>query len=201
MHRTLRPALLAITATALLTTGCASTVTGTAEPVGAAAPLSAAAPPPATQTDAVAWVDGVCGSLLPFVKAASTEPAIDPSDPKAAIKGLSTYLGKAVSTLDTALTGLKKAGPAPVDGGDQVVATLTGALTKFRTSFQDAKTKIDAVDPTDLAQVASALPAAVQPLQELSNLPDPTADLKSTPELDRAAQKAPNCKSLPGAGG
>jgi hypothetical protein len=194
MHRTLRPALLGtVVAAALFTTGCAATtVTGTPAPAGAG---SAAAAVPA-ESDPVAWVNGVCGSLLPFVKAAATEPTIDPSNPKAAIKGLSTYLGKAVSTLDTGLAGLKAAGPSPVEGGDQVVTALTSALTKFQKSFKDAKTKIDAVDPTDLSQVATTLPAALAPLQELSSLPDPTADLKSSPALDKAAQQAPNCKAL-----
>lgn len=200
MHRTLRPALLGTAvAAALLTAGCATTVSGTAAPVGASAP----APPAAAvaQTDPVKWVDGVCGSLLPFVKAASTAPAIDPSDPKAALTGLSSYLGKAVTTLDTALTGLKTAGPSPVNGGDQVVTALTSALTKFRSSFQESKTKIDAVDPKDLSQVATALPAALAPLQEISNLKDPTAELKSSPELDKAAKQAPNCKALDRTGG
>lgn len=197
MHRTLRPALLAAVAAALLTTGCATTVTGTPASAGASSPAGTTA----TQTDPVAWVNGVCGSLLPFVKAASVPPNVDPSDPKAAVKGLSDYLGQTVTSLDTALNGLKAAGPSPVAGGDEVVTTLTTALTKFRTSFQNAKTKIDAVDPNNLTEVATALPDALAPLQELSDLKDPTADLKSSPQLDAAAKQAPNCKVLSIAGG
>lgn len=201
MHRTARPAPLraaprvallgAVLVAALLGAGCATTVTGRAAPAGAAS-----APTAAATTDPVAWVDSVCGSLLPFVRAASTEPKINPSDPGAALRGLSAYLGTAVSTLDTALSGLRAAGPSPVAGGDEVVTTLSAALTKFRTTFQTAKTKIDAVDPNNPSEVATALPEAIAPLQELSSLRDPTADLKSSPELDRAAQQAANCKAL-----
>ena len=197
MHRNPRIVLLGAVVAASLLTGCATTVTGNAAPVGASAPLATGSAPAAT-ADPVAWVDRVCGSLLPFIKIGATPPAINSSDPKAAIKGLSGYLGKAVSALDEALAGLKQAGPSPVKGGDEGVTALTGALTTFRKSFQDAKTKLDAVDPNDLGQLATALPAALEPLQSLSDLPDPTADLKGSPELDAAAKKAPNCKALPG---
>jgi hypothetical protein len=40
----------------------------------------------------------------------------------------------------------------------------------------------------------------LEPLQKLSDLPDP-GKLNSTPELDAAAQKAPNCQALQGLGG
>jgi hypothetical protein len=206
MHRTARPArlsaaprialLAAVLVVALLGAGCATTVTGRAAPTGASSGSSTAPTTTAATTDAVTWVDNVCGALLPFVTAASTEPKINPSDPAAAIRGLSTYLGTAVSTLDKALSGLRDAGPSPVKGGDEVVTTLSTALTKFRTTFQNAKTKIDAVDPNDPAEIATALPEAIAPLQELSSLGNPTADLKSSPELDRAAKQAPNCKAL-----
>jgi hypothetical protein len=189
MHRTLSPALLAAVTAALLTTGCAATtVNGAPAPVGASAG--------ATQTDPVAWVNGVCGSLLPFVTAVSVPPNVNSSDPKATVTGLSDYFGQAVTGLDTALNDLKAAGPSPVAGGDEVVTTVTSALTKVRTSFQNAKTKIDAVDPNNLAEVATALPEALAPLQELSDLKDPSADLKSSPQLEAAAKQAPNCKAL-----
>ncbi len=198
MHRNPRNTLLgAALAAALLTTGCASTITGTAGPVGASSPLATGTAPAAT-TDPVAWVDRVCGSLLPFVKIGASPPDINSSDPKAAITGLSSYLGKAVTALDGALAGLKQAGPAPIKGGDEGVTALTGALTTYRKSFQDAKTQLDAVDPNDVSQLATALPAALEPLQSLSDLPDPTSDLKGSPELDAAAKQAPNCKALPG---
>jgi hypothetical protein len=198
MHRQPRTALLvAGTVPALLLMGCSTAVTGTPAPAGA----TASATPGAAPADAVTWIDGVCGSLQPMLKALSSAPKGDSSDPQATVKGLRGYFGNAVTSLDTALDGLKAAAPSPVDGGDQFVTSLTGTLTKLRSSFQDAKTRIDAVDPSDVTQLATALPAALAPLQDLQNLPDPTADLKNTPELDQAAQLAPNCKALPGAGG
>lgn len=200
MDRTPRPALIAVAIAALLlAAGCSTTVAGTARAAGTNPGAAASAAP--TTADPVAWVDDVCGALLPFTEAASSQPNIDTTDPAAAIQGLSNYLGRAVAGLDSAISGMAAAGPSPVEGGDEVVNRLTTSLTTFRTSFQDAKTRIDAVDASNLQEVITALPAAVEPLEKLQSAPDPTADLKSNPELDRAAARAPNCKALPGAGG
>ncbi len=197
MHRSIRTALIAAsTVTAMLVAGCSTTVTGSPAPAGA----SSAAPGAQATGDPVTWINGVCGSLLGFVRTVSAPPAIDSSSPEKAVKGLSTYLGSAVTAIDKATTDIKAAGPSPVGGGDQAVTTITDALGKFRTSFQSAKTKIDAVNPSDLSQVATALPEALAPLQDLSKLPS-TTDLKSTPELDKAAQQAPNCQALSTSGG
>lgn len=197
MHRSIRTALIAAsTVTAMLVAGCSTTVTGSPAPAGA----SSAAPSAQATGDPVIWINGVCGALLGFVRTVSAPPAIDSSSPEKAVKGLSTYLGSAVTAIDKATTDIKAAGPSPVGGGDQAVTTITDALGKFRTSFQSAKTKIDAVNPSDLSQVATALPEALAPLQDLSKLPS-TTDLKSTPELDKAAQQAPNCQALSTSGG
>jgi hypothetical protein len=196
--RSNRSLLLAVaTAVAMALTGCSSTVTGSPAPTGGSAALATSAPADAaTTSDPVAWTDKVCGSLLPFVKAASTEPQFNQSDPGDAVKALSTYLGGAVSSIDQALTGLDAAGPAPVADGDAIVSKLKQTLTTVRTSFNQAKTAIDKVDPNNVAEIATALPEALAPLQSLSSLQDPTTDLKSNPELEAAAAKAPNCQEI-----
>ncbi|OJY37726.1 hypothetical protein [Pseudonocardia sp. 73-21] len=198
MHRSIRTALIAAgAATAMLVTGCSTTVTGSPAAVGA----SSAAPSAPATGDPVAWINGVCGSLLGFVRTVSAPPAIDSSSPQKAVTGLSTYLGTAVTAIDKATTDIKGAGPSPVEGGDKAVTTITDALGKARTSFQSAKTKIDAVNTSDLSQVATALPEALAPLQDLSTLTNTSTDLQSTPELDKAAQQAPNCRALQTTGG
>ena len=147
-------------------------------------------------SSAVAWTDKVCGALLGFTDAVSTQPDINPTDPVAAVKGLSQFLGTATTALQGSISGLDAAGPSPVSGGDQIVTSLKSTLTQFQTTFQTAKQKIDAVDTSNPASLVSALPAAVAPLQELSNVPDPTADLKNNAELNAAAEQAPNCQKV-----
>jgi hypothetical protein len=184
-------AALAVLTALLLGAGCTTTVPGAAAADSAAPPTTAAA------ADPVAWVDEVCGALLPFVRSAGTPPQLDSaSDPATLVKGLGDYLGQASGAAGTAITGMAAAGPSPVAGGDGIVSGLTDTLTSFQTSFQDARTKIDALDTSDPQALLVGLPPAIAPLEQLANLPDPTAGLKSSPELDRASQQAPNCQQV-----
>jgi hypothetical protein len=189
--------LAAIVVATVILTGCSATVAGAPAPTGGS---SALAPNASTTTDPVAWTDQVCGSLLPFVEASTTEPQFDPSNPGTGVKALSDYLGNAVSAIDQTLAGLDAAGPAPVADGDAFVAKLKNALTIVRSSFETSKTAIDKVDLNNITQLATALPELLAPLQDLSQLQDPTTGLKANPELKAAAAKAPNCQKLNKAG-
>jgi hypothetical protein len=146
--------------------------------------------------DPVGWTNRVCGVLLPLIKVASTEPTFDQNDPGSAVRALSNYLGGALSAVDQALTGLDAVGPAPVPTGDTIVGRLKQTLTTVRTAFDRAKTATDKLDPTDPIALATRLPQAVAPLQDLQKLEDPTADLKTDPVLEAAAVTAPNCQTL-----
>lgn len=190
-----RPVLLhTVLAALLLATGCTTTVPGSAAP----APSAPAAPAPAgATTDSVRWTDGVCGALLPFVRTAGKPPQLTAAgDPAALARSISGYLGEGAAAADSALTGIAQVGPSPVAGGDQVVTRLTGTLTAFRTSFQTAKAQVDAVDTTDPQALRTELPKAVEPLQSLATMPDPTVDLMTNPELEAASRQAPHCRQV-----
>ncbi|WP_232660854.1 hypothetical protein [Pseudonocardia sp. TRM90224] len=195
MSRFTRPASLAAAVLVVAAgAGCTSSVSG----AGAATPASAAPTSAAAPATPVAWVDKVCGAFLPLADAQRTAPKKDPQDTTPIkVQKISGYLG----TLDTAfgatITELQAVGPAPVGGGDEVVGKLKDALTSIKMSFSDAKTKIDAADPNDEA----SLKEAVKPLAALATLPDPTAGLAASPELDKAAEQAPKCKAIPQPGG
>lgn len=191
--------LLIATATvfAVALTGCSTTVTGAPAPTGGAAAASPGAPAGSpTITDPVAWTDKLCGSLLSTEKALSSEPQINQSDPAATVQGLSAYFGSAVSALDQSLSGIDAAGPSPIADTDPIVTRLKQTLTTLRTSFAQAKTAVDKVDPNNPADLATALPEALAPLASLGTLGDPTAGLKTNPELKAAADKAPNCQEI-----
>lgn len=197
MHRTPRPALALTVALLLgggLGAGCSTPIAGTPAPA-AAAPAAPGAPP-AQETDAVAWIDEVCGSLLPFIRSQSTPPALDAGDPAAVVEGLSDYLGAAEQSVDGAISGMAAAGPSPVDGGDQAVGALTTALNTFRSSIRAAKSRTDAIDTSDPRAILRELPGVVEPLQELADLPNPMAGLEESPELDAAAKQAPQCQQI-----
>jgi len=145
--------------------------------------------------DAVAFTDKICGSFIPFLQTASKPPNVSPSDPIAASKALSTYLGDAVTAVDKAITGLDGAGKSPVAGGDELVSKTKTALGQIRTAFGDAKATLDSAPNTKQAK-ASALSKAASTMSSLSKLPNPTADLATNTELNAAAEKAANCQKM-----
>lgn len=150
--------------------------------------------------DAVAWTNEVCGALTGFTRAATTGPRVDQSDPVAAAQGVSRYLGSTSEELQRSLAALDAVGPSPVEGGDQYVARLEEALRSIRTGFESARTQLGAVDAADPEALTVAFPAAVAPLQELRDLPDPTEGLRSNDELRAASEQATNCRELRSAG-
>ncbi len=185
--------LAAVIAAAVALSGCSATVTGSPAPTGAVTGDGGAV---AATTDPVAWMDKVCGSLLPFTVTVSTAPSLDSKDPSAVARSLIDYLGKSETAIDQALAGLDAAGPSPIAAGDPAVAKIKSALTTVRTSFDKAKTALDKIDPTNAAEVASTLPTVLASLQDISGIQDPTTDLQTNPELKAAAAKAPNCQTL-----
>ena len=197
MTRTTRSVLLVpLVAAALFGAGCSTVVEGTAAPAGAGQ-ADPAAPPAAGTDDPVVWVDSVCGALLPFIQTASVQPELNTSgSPDELVQGLSDYLGQASAAAGSAIEGMRAAGPSPVEQGDELVTGLTEALTTFQTTFDSTKTRLDAVDTSDPAALATALPEAIAPLQDLANVPDPTDQLQSNSELDAAAEQAPNCQQI-----
>jgi hypothetical protein len=188
----MRRLILAVVAAAVVLSGCSATVSGSASPTGAATGGGTVA----ATTDPVAWVDKVCGSLLPLQQSLSNEPQFDQNDPAAGVKALSDFLGRGEAAVDQALSGLDEAGPSPVPNGDASVARVKTALTTVRSSFDQVKTTLDKIDPNNTTDLITALPQAVAPLAQLSKLQDPTTDLQSSPELKAAAAKAPNCQTL-----
>ena len=189
----MRRLLVVVTAATLALSGCSATVTGSPAPTGASTNGGGAA---AATTDPVAWSDKVCGSLLPLQQSFETPPSFDQNDPAAAVKALSDFLGKGVTAIDQAVTGLDAAGPSPLADGDAAVAKIKTTLTTIRSSFDQSKTAIDKIDPNNVQDLITGLPKAVAPLQDLSQLKNPATDLQTNPQLEAAFAKAPNCQTL-----
>jgi hypothetical protein len=150
----------------------------------------------APSADAVAWTNQVCGALSGFTRAATTSPQIDRTNPVAAVQELDRYLGATSEELQRSLTALGAVGTSPVDGGDAYVGRLEEALRGIRSGFDSARTQLAAVDVADPAQLATAVPAAMAPLQGLRNVPAPTEGMRASEELGAASEQAENCRQL-----
>ncbi|HLU59475.1 MAG TPA: hypothetical protein VKZ81_28780 [Pseudonocardia sp.] len=187
MPRSTPPALVLPAVVALaLSGGCTTSVQG-----------SASADSAAVEQVAVAWVDQICGSLLPYVKAAISppKPAAAP-DAATLVRELRDWLSESERSAGSAIDGMEAAGPAPVDGGDEVVRKLRSSLETMQASFRDARTRIERVDITDRQQLQREVPAAVESVERLASTSSPMADLQLNPELARAGKEAAGCKQI-----
>lgn len=190
---------------ALTLTGCSTVVpgapnaaAGVAQPssVGSAAPGA-----PATGDgggDAAAWMGRVCGALVPVAQLASAAPDLSSGDAASIVGGFGGYLDQAGATVGAALDGIAEAGASPVDGGDEMVARLTGALTTARTTLAEAKSKLKAINSDDPASLLENLPAAIEPLGSLESLAVPLQDVPNGAELSSLTAQAPNCQQVQG---
>lgn len=168
--------------------------------VATLAVLAAGCGDAAPSEDAVAWTDQVCGALTGFTQAATAGPQVRSADPVTAVREVDRYLGSTAEELQRSLTALDAVEPSPVEGGDEYVARLREALRGIRAGFESARTQLAAVDVRDPQALATAVPAAVAPLQELRDLPDPTEGLRENEELRAASEQAGNCRDLRSAG-
>ncbi|GAA5127918.1 hypothetical protein [Pseudonocardia adelaidensis] len=187
MPRTTPPALLLPAVAALvLSGGCTTSVSGAASANGAA-----------VEQGAVAWVDQICGSLLPYVKAAGSPPKpAEAPDAATLVKNINDYLSKSEESAGSAISGMAAAGPAPVAGGDEVVGRLTSTLETMRASLRDARTRIERVDINDRKALQREVPAAIESVERLASTPSPMADLQGNPELAQAGSQAAGCQQI-----
>lgn len=195
MTRSSRPrsaliGVLAIAVSALLTTGCTTTVGGT--PAADTAPVPTEGP----GSDPVAWSDRLCEAVLSFAVPATSAPDFSKSgDLPALQRTVSSYLSGVVTGAQQGQAQLAEVGAAPEPGGDDAARRAQDALKALEDDFGGFKTTVDGMDPEDpeafvggLAQVQSKV-SAVTP-------PNPLGDLAGTPRLYRAAERSAQCQRL-----
>jgi hypothetical protein len=204
MPRT-RPATLIVALALLFVAGCSTVVTGQASPVVDAAPEARSAPEGAApdaaagppSAEGVAWADQVCGAFLEANTVLTDQPRPDPTNATGTISSYSQYFGRTVPALDSSIGRLQGIGAGPLPGGDTVINSMTTIVTLTRDGHRAAKAAVDAIDPAS----PTALTLDMQAALELTNVADqaPEIDVGATPELNAAAEAAPNCQAY-GAG-
>jgi hypothetical protein len=185
MPRFTPPALVlgAVVAMAL-SSGCTTAVSG-----------AASADSVAVDQGTVAWVDKICGSLLPYIKTAVSAPKPrEARDAATFVREFSTWLGESEESAGSAVSGMAAAGSAPIAGGDEVIDRLSGTLKTMQASYRDARTRIENVDVNDRQEMQRVVPAAVESVQRLAR--SPMADLQRIPELAQAGKEAAGCQQI-----
>jgi hypothetical protein len=187
MPRITPPALLLPAVAALaLSGGCTTSVSG-----------AAAADSAAVEQGTVAWVDQICGSLLPYVKAAVSPPKpAEAPDAATLVRDVNNWLSEYEQGAGSAISGMAAAGPAPIAGGDEIVSRLSGTLATMQASLRDARTRIQRVNISNRQELQREVPAAVESVERLASTPGPMSDLQRYPELARAGQEAAGCQQM-----
>jgi hypothetical protein len=199
MPRSTRKVLLVpiLAAAALLGSGCSSTVPGTAAPVGGSpAPAGGGGDTaPLPTDDPVAWMDQVCGVMLPLTVAPAGAEFDPGQTPEETLNQLRETVTKGAAAMETAIDGLGAVGPSPITGGDEFVQQMSTTLGTAKTAFDGVAQKLEDVDPNDPAGFATAF-SDLATTEGLEGLEDPGKALKTNPELEAAAEQAPKCQQL-----
>jgi hypothetical protein len=185
MPRITPPAFLLPAVAALaLSGGCTTAVSG-----------AASADSVAAEQGTVAWVDQICGSLLPYLKAAASppKPAAAP-DAATLVRDIDDWLTESEKSAGTAISGMDAAGPAPIAGGDEIVGRLSSTLKTMQASYRDARARIERVDINNRQELQREVPAAVESVKRLAS--SPMADLQRYPELAQAGKEAAGCQQI-----
>lgn len=195
-----RPTMLIAVLALLFVAGCSSVVTGQASPVAdvvpdaMSAPESEAAGPPSPE--GVAWADQVCGAFIDANAVLTDQPRPDATNAPATVAGYSQYFDRTIPILESSIARLQGIGPGPLEGGDIMINNMGTLMTLMRDAHRAAKAAVDAINPASPTVLTQELPAALN----LTDVQDraPEIDVSATPELNAAAEAAPNCQAYDG---
>ena len=142
----------------------------------------------------VAWSERLCRALLPVVQGTGSPPNLDVSDPEGSRQRLHTYLHNQVEALNSALTRIAAAEPAPVNKGSQVDQVLVTTLSQRRNALAAGLAELDAVPlgrPETLKHTLTAVTSLLVPTDGKTLL-----GLTVPINLQTAIRQAPGCQTL-----
>lgn len=172
---------ISLVAVAFLLTACGSTST----------PTTQAADPQQTK---IKFADGVCGAMAKFVEPATAFKA-DPKDPVNSLKKQLTALS---AGLGDANADLAKVDTSGFPEGKDALAEMQKGFGQMKTTVDDAKKKLDTVDPADQQAGTKAVTEAGA---QLAGLGEAMGDPFNKPglskaDMEAAAKQAPNCQAM-----
>jgi hypothetical protein len=146
------------------------------------------------------YVKSICSAVGTFERDVATRSSnlnlsslSDASKGKQALQG---FLAAIVEDADKASSKLRAAGTPKVSNGSKIASTLVKAFDQLKNALQNAKSQagnLPTSSPTAFKNAAESLGKQVQ--SSLTAIGSSLSGLKS-PELEKAAQKEPTCKSI-----
>ena len=153
--------------------------------------------------EAEAWVRQVCTDLLNFTDQLQTSN----TNLQASVQGeaslaearqrIVTFFDEAVRASDQLRGSLARVGKPAVENGATINRELRQGIDQTRNSFVDAKTRSEGLsvdDPTAFQREAAAVGQDIRAASERAR--GDIARLRSSKELEQAADKEPACRKL-----
>ncbi|OXM41743.1 hypothetical protein [Amycolatopsis alba] len=152
------------------------------------------APPSGPDAKTVAWLDGVCGAVYGYMKAADEYSRKQPSGTEVTRGSMKEELGIRAGFAGKAVDDLTALPPSPISGGDEVKKSLVDRFTTARDAAAAGKQRLEKSGNSAAMDAAiQAMDATQKPITET---PDLLPSLKiETPALMAAAAEAKNCSS------
>jgi hypothetical protein len=149
------------------------------------------------RSSAVDWVNGFCGASTDFVKASLHLPDFSAAghDLHKLKSSFGSYLSNVSDGLSSGIDDLDNLGPAPDPAGDAAAKKFKSTYSKLQKKVGKAKLTLAAADPDDPEQFSNKFEKVEKQLSSFKDA-TPGKGLQGSPEMARAAQKAPKCQQL-----
>jgi hypothetical protein len=151
---------------------------------------------------ASAYVKSVCGAVGTFrtdIQAKSTAlSATKLTNPDQGKKAIQGFLSVAATGADDAVTKLNAAGSPSVTNGKSISSSIIGAFNQLSAAFKQAESSANALPTSNAAAFKTGALAVYGNIRtSLTSLLKGLGGL-SSPALQQAAKKEPNCQTLAG---
>lgn len=190
-----RCALVAVTAAGLVLAGCANDTMPTA-PAPIPQPVPAPTETAPADEPAVAWTGTICTALVPVVDSLRTPPPVDFTDPAGTRQAYLAYIDGALQRSEQAVHEVNGAGAPPVEGGEELAQNVRDQVSDLRKDLADARARLEAADPGDVAAIGQAVAAAGNVLGSLGNSAQAVGEISADPRLRPAFEQAESCQQL-----
>lgn len=197
MRRSLPMAVTLAAALSVAACGGSSDSSGgsaTATISGSAATTSGSAAP----SDAVAWLDKVCGEIVALSEAETAPPPdLSNPDPAQALKAFDNFVARHIDLVEEKIRNLRNAGDSPIQGGGEALTALLNGLEALKNGYQTARDKFATIDPRDTQAAQAVIVEVFTGLSQGSaELEKAFEEIGSNQEIKDASSKAPNCQKL-----
>jgi len=156
---------------------------------------------PGAKAEPKAWAKDVCGAIVPWSTDMTKtlgdfQDDIDENADPAKVKAdLDKALGASVTSTDKAIKGVDDAGVPDVSNGEKVAKDFRGSLVETKSAFEKARKGVQALATGDKPAFFEKLAGVMTQLGKDVSRSGKKLDKISSPELDKAFDSEPACKT------